>query len=352
MTILEEDLLRIAGDINKLEIKEKTFFVTGANGLIGSFLIKALLGANERFALNNRVVGLVRNRKKAETIFENNKNLLLVTGDVLNPILCDQEIDYIIHAAGETKSRNMIEHPVETLWVTLQGTKNLLDFARKKEVKKFVYLSSMEVFGNVGYSNIKVTEDQLGYLDLRNIRSCYSESKRMAENMCVCYYKEYSVPIVVARLAQTFGAGVSKDDNRVFAQFAKSALLGEDIVLHTTGESYGNYVYTADASNAIFILLKMGCDGEVYTVVNEKSTMTIRSMADMVANTIAKGNIRVNCKIPKSDIYGYAPNVTLKLSGEKMMALGWIPEIDLTESYSRLIQDWKERYDISDSTCV
>lgn len=343
MTVFEEDLLSAANEIKKLGIKGKTFFITGATGLVGSFLAFSLLYANKRFSLDNRVLALARNREKAEKLFKGCPGLEVVVADVLNPISCDQEIDYIIHAASETKSQNMVNHPVGTLWTSLEGSKNLLDFAKTKKIETFLYLSSMEAFGNPASAEKMATEDELGYIDLKNVRSCYSESKRMVENMCVCYLKEYSVPVVIARLAQTFGAGAPKDDNRVFAQFARAAIRGEDIVLHTSGESYGNYVYTADAARALFLLLIKGSKGEVYTVVNEQSTMTIRAMAEMVASSVAKDKISVRFEIPKSNIYGYAPDVKLRLSGEKINALGWSAKVNLSEAYCRLIKDWEER---------
>lgn len=312
MKVFEEDLNRIAQELKELELKNKSFFITGATGLVGSVLVKALAFANDHYDLNNRVVAQVRNPQKAKKVFDGYEGITYCVGDVRDIISYPGNVDYVIHAASETKSKNMIDFPVETLWTALSGAKNLLDFACEKKIEKMVFLSSMEAFGSVD-GNQRTSEEKLGYIDLRKVRSCYPESKRMIENMCVCYSSEYGVPVTIARLAQTFGAGVSSEDTRVFAQFAHSAMTGEDIVLHTAGTSCGNYVYTADAATAIFTLLKKGISGECYTVANETSSMRIKDMAELVANCVADGKIRVVVDIPADKQFGYAPDVKLKL---------------------------------------
>ena len=172
---------------------------------------------------------------------------------------------------------------------------------------------------------------------LNSSRSCYSLGKRMAEHYCYIYQKEYGVPVKIARLAQTFGTGVSLEDNRVYMQFAKSVVENKDIILKTSGMSYGNYCSSEDVVNAIFILLQDGVDGETYNVVNEENTMTIYQMAELVANKVANGKIQVRTEIEDLEKTGYAPNTELKLSGEKMRALGWKPRKGLAEMYQDIL---------------
>ena len=205
-----------------------------------------------------------------------------------------------------------------------------------------VYVSSMEVYGRTDEKLEKVTENDLGYIDLTNVRSCYSEGKRICECLCTAYASEYQIPVRVARLAQTFGAGIHADDNRVYAQFARSALKGENIVLHTDGMSEGNYCYTRDVIIALLFLAYSGKNGEAYNIVNEKSHMTIKEMASLVADDIMEGKIKVIYDIPNSDkVYGYAPSVKMHLSAKKMKSLGWVAEVDMKEAYMRMINDLK-----------
>jgi nucleoside-diphosphate-sugar epimerase len=166
--------------------------------------------------------------------------------------------------------------------------------------------------------------------------------KRMAENLCFNYFYQYGLPVKIARLAQTFGAGVPETDNRVFAQFARSAISKENIILHTDGSSVGNYCYSADAIlGLIFILLK-GANGEAYNVVNEELTMTIKQMAEFVAATVAEGSISVRYEIPESNIYGYAAATKNRLSSKKLCSLGWKPRYGMEEIYRRMIDYWAE----------
>ena len=341
MTPFEEDLALISQKLKALGINNKTFFVTGATGLVGSVFVKGILAGNQQFDLNNRVIAFVRNSKKAESIFNSNPLLTYCVGDITQSISFDGNIDFIVHAASETKSLNMVNYPVETLWTSLCGAKNVLDFAKDKNIEKMVFLSSMEAFGTGFDGKSRVSEDQLGYIALHSVRSCYPESKRMAENMCCCYASEYQVPVVIVRLAQTFGAGTPQNESRVFAQFARSALNGQNIILHTSGESYGNYVYTADVATAILTLLCKGIPPELYTVANEENTMSIRSMAQMVADRIASGAIKVTFEIPDNNQYGYAPDTKLKLDASKMRQLGWTPMFNLEEAYRRMISEWE-----------
>ncbi len=194
----------------------------------------------------------------------------------------------------------------------------------------------MEVYGQVGGGGRR-KEDELGYINLSNVRSSYSEGKRLAELMCVSYAEEYNLNVCIARLSQVFGAGVFDHDNRVYKQFAESARNGKDIILHTDGLSYGNYTYGADAVSAIFTLLINGKKGEAYNVVNEANTMSIKDMAQLVADSFSNGKSKVVIDIPKENA-GYAPHTELKLSSAKLNALGWTAKYGILEMYSRMIE--------------
>lgn len=204
-----------------------------------------------------------------------------------------------------------------------------------------VYLSSMEVYGKIDCRDghrVKEEEVGRGEIELLSARSCYPLGKRMAENLCYSYYKEYGVPVKTARLAQTFGRRILPEDNRVFAQFARAAGHREDIVLHTRGGSMGNYCDIDDAVRGIMTILKKGADGEAYNVVNEENTMTIRQMAELVADKVANGKIKVTYEISDENARGYAPNTGLRMSGEKLRALGWEPQKTLYDMYRDIME--------------
>lgn len=338
---LREDLLRIVERVQVLEeLKESNILITGATGLIGVQLVRTLICLNESADSKINIFALVRNQEKAHEIYQellNREDVHLVMGDIKSKIEVEERLDYIIHTASVTTSKIMVTQPVETLMTSIYGTRNLLELAKEKQVKKFLYLSSMEMYGAFYEEGQYVTESMLGYIDPLKVRSNYPESKRICENMCIAYNEEYHVPVVIARLAQTFGAGILPSENRVFAQFAKSAIEGNDIVLHTEGKSEGNYCYLSDAVCALFLLLIHGVEREAYNVVNEEMHTSIRDMAKMVCSLFADNKIHVIFDIPETNKYGYAQDTKMKLSSEKLRGLGWRPEVGLKEAYRRLI---------------
>ncbi|WP_276788542.1 NAD-dependent epimerase/dehydratase family protein [Veillonella magna] len=345
--LLEEDFENIILDpcVDWKRLSNSVICVTGATGLIGSLLTKFLLYYRKKENIDITVIALVRSLTKAELVFgdEYKNQIIYIEGDINNAISYDGKIDYIIHTASITESKKMVRQPVDTLLTGIEGTKNILNLSKKKAVKGVVYISSMEVYGITDVNKEKIREEDLGYIDNLALRSSYSEGKRVCELLCSSYSAQFGVPVKIARLAQTFGPGVREDETRVFAQFARSALTKTDIVLHTRGNSYGNYCYTSDVVKGILCLLTKGENGEAYNIVNENTTMKIKDMANLVAEKIAKNKIKVVIDIPKDLVaLGYAPDVTLHLSSEKIEQLGWKASFGLEEMYRRMIESWKQ----------
>ena len=310
----------------------KTYLITGATGFLGGLLTKKILQD-----IDNQVILPVRNLDKAKKIFDSNERIHLIESDVehLDSLHFDINIDYIIHAAATTTSKIMIEKPVEVCTAIVDGTRNVLEIAKKHKIKSMVYLSSMEAYGSVPDDGTRRTESETGYISLTSTRSCYPLGKQMAELLCTCYAKEYGTPVTIARLSQVFGQGVSPDDTRVFMQFAKAAKYKKDIVLKTKGLSYGNYTASEDAVEAILYILRKGKPGETYNVVNESNTMRIREMAEFVCKEIAGGDIDLIIDEDLSN--AYAADTGLKLSGKKLSKLGYTPTKDIKEMYYDLL---------------
>ena len=340
-----EDIEYIASsdEIRWTDMRNSAVLITGATGLIGYALVHALSAANDKHKLNLRIIAHGRNAEKGEALVRE-CGIRFISGDIREPMLSDElpeTIDYIVHGAAVTKSADMVANPVGVMTTAFDGTRNILEQAKERHCKSLVYLSSMEVYGQTELK--EVAESDLGYLDLSNIRSSYPESKRLCENMCAAYAAQYGVPAKVARLAQTFGAGTSRSDTRVFAQFARNAIANQDIELHTEGKSRGNYCYTADTIRALLLIMLDGKYGEAYNVANHGASTTIREMAELVADDVCGGTIKVVVSIPE-DIHkrGYAPVVSHSLNTDKLKALGWIPRYGLADMYRRIIVDWKE----------
>lgn len=330
------DLYRVKN--NRLD----RYLVTGATGFIGSMIVKQLLQQENENGNQTHITIISRDLNKAKAMFDIRK-LDIIHADITDSKAMEaitEEFDYIIHCAAETKSAQMINKPVETAEVIVNGTKNILEVARRCNVKSMVYLSSMEVYGQVPDTGERITEDVMGSVDILCERSCYPLGKRMAENLCFSYHKEYDIPVKMVRLALTFGTGILPGENRVHAQFANAVRHNKDIVLHTPGNSVGNYCGSEDAVEAILLLLTKGQDGDAYNIANEAATMTIFEMAKLVADKVANGKIKVVFDIPKDSErqLGYAAATGLRLSTAKIRSLGWNPKTSLEDMYHNMIQ--------------
>ena len=319
-----------------LEPKSK-ILVTGATGLIGSTLAIYLLLQEKGYD----IVCPVRRIEKANGIYGELKDRIrFVECDVMEYLSnLSEHFDYIVHCASPTSGQYMVEYPSETYEFITNSMQALLHYARREHVKGILYISSIEYYGQ-NDNDMYISEDFVGYIDPNSRRSSYPLAKRAAEYLCTVYAKEYGINVMTARLTQTFGVGVQPTDNRVFAQFARSIIEKEDIVLYTTGESSKPYCYTTDCIAAIIRILLSGEKGEAYNVANQDTYISIKELANfMVENFCNDINVRMDIQEEK----GYAPATRINMSAYKLMKLGWRPMYGLKEMFERLINSLRER---------
>lgn len=331
--------------------ENKSIFVTGATGLIGFSLILVLLKANKFHNLNLKIFALARNLERAKERFENVKNefdlsLNFVISNVedskITDLLKTAKIDFIVHGASQTGSKEFVNHPVETILTALDGTKNILNLAREKNVSGFVYLSSMEVYGYPKKCT-KVAENQIGTFSPLDARNSYPLSKVQCENLCFSYAKEYELPTRILRLTQTFGPGVNYDDNRVFAYFARCVKEKTDIVLKTKGETERCYLYTTDAATAILSVLINGENGKAYNAGDEITYCSISQMAENIAKD---AGINVVYGIQDNAKNGFPQTLYMDLDTTELKNLGWkilYKSVGggITEMINSIVEWWK-----------
>lgn len=325
-------------DIRK-SLQGQSFIITGATGLIGSCLVHRLQELNHDEGLGLRIISVVRNVSKAEAMFgKESDGISYYEYDFASdrPFCPPQHADYLVHLAAPTASKYFVEQPVETFCTTLFGTQQVLRYAEQqgKQLKGMLYVSTLEMYGTVLDDSKPLTEDCQGYLDPMQARSSYPMAKRAAECLCHAYSAEHGVRVMTARLAQTFGEGITENDNRVFAQFARSARADEDIVLHTEGKLCRCYCYTADAVEAMLYILMRGESGMAYNVANEDTYISIRDMAEMVCREFGK---KMKVRIEPKEGMGYSPTTYLRLDTTRLKALGWQPTRNLKEMFETII---------------
>lgn len=319
---MERDLENIceANFIPWDKLSGKTVLVTGATGLIGYTLVNGLLYANRRKGLDVTVVALVRDEKRARKRFgEEADELIFAVGSVEDLPEFDGPIDYIVHGASQTASKAFVCQPVETILTAVNGTENVLELARQKQVSGLTYLSSMEMYGFPEKGH-KVTEKETGGFSPLEIRNSYPLSKLLCENLCCAYASEYGVPAKILRLTQTFGLGVNYNDGRVFAEFGRCVLEKRDIVLKTKGETERSYLYTVDAAAAILTVLLKGEVGEAYNAADESTYCSIAEMAQTVAEM---GGIGVQYDLQDVQQHGYSRTLYMDLDTSRLQGLGW-----------------------------
>ena len=191
----------------------------------------------------------------------------------------------------------------------------------------------MEVYGEI-FDDVKKSESELGYISLESTRSSYPEAKRLCELLIKSYATEYGVCCYTARLAQTFGAGSSINDPRVFGYFARCAINNENIVLKTNGDTFGNYCYLADTIASFFYILEKGIPGDTYNVVSDNSRFTIFEMANLVINNI---NPNISLKFDIDPNNAFPKPTQLNMDNSKLKSLGWRSRFNIIDMYKRMI---------------
>jgi UDP-glucuronate decarboxylase len=341
--IVEEDLQYIVSSFDGWQaFKNKVIFVSGANGFLPSYMIFAILKADDLFKLNVQVIGLVRNKEKAERKFAGflGKNFSLLVQDVSSPIQVEQKIDFIVHAASQASPKYYGIDPVGTLNANVLGTHYLLTLAKQHAVESFLFFSTSEVYGQVDEKYIPTNEMQYGYLDVTNVRACYAESKRLGETMCASWHAQYQVPAKMVRPFHTYGPGMELNDGRVYADFVSNILGNKNIGLKSDGSAKRAFCYLADAVVGFFLVLTNGKNGEAYNVGNPDAEISIYELAILLSAMFPEREIKVtrelneNSNYLQSSVSRNSPDIT------KLKTLGWNPKSGIEEGFLRTIKSY------------
>lgn len=334
MSSYKEDILQIfEQDLPWGKLSGANILVTGATGLIGGCLVETLMMNPKR---DYQVYASGRNEERARLRFKAFADVAafhFVKYDVMQPLACDVNFDYIIHAASNASPNFFAKSPVEVIKSNIDGVANLMEYGLHHGMKRFLYVSSGEVYGE-GDGRV-FTEDYSGYVNCATPRACYPSSKRAAETLCVSYAAEYGADVVIARPCHTYGPHFTEQDNRVYAQFIRNVLCGEDIVMKSTGEQFRSWCYVVDCVSALLHILLKGENCQAYNIADANSNISIRELAETVAKIVGKD---VVIDVPDADEKkGF--NVVTKsvFSTKKLEALGWKPVIRIQEGLEHTI---------------
>lgn len=318
----------------------KTVVITGARGLIGSEFVDAVMYANANTGLQCKIYAIVRKETEAKERFVQyleSKYFRLIRADInVDDIAINEDIDYFIHGASNTHPLFYASKPIETILTNTLGTNSTLRFAAKHRCKCYVYMSSVEVYGENRGDVEKFTEDYCGYIDSNTLRAGYPEGKRVGESLCQAYRKEHQLVCIIPRVARCYGPGLLTEDSKALTQFLRNAVAGKDIVLKSEGKQFFSYVYVADVVDAIITLLAKGQDGEAYNIVGKDSDITLAELSEMLA---CKAGKRVVYELPKQEeTTGYSKATKAVLCGDKMRAIGWEAGYSLEEGLQHTVR--------------
>lgn len=305
------------------KLDNSKILITGANGLICSYLIDLLMYRNIKINSNIKIYALGRNEERCKNRFNSffyREDFVFIKQDISKKLIIEDKVDYIIHGAGNAAPGEFLKDPVGTMTGNIFGVYNLLEYSRKNNVKKLLYISSSEVYGDDLSKDI-FTEEDSGYVNPLDVRACYPSSKRASETLCASYLKQYNVDFCIARPGHIYGPTYTEKDNRALCQFMNNVLDDNDIIMKSEGNQVRSYCYVSDCVMGLIYMLLVGESGLAYNISNKKSNVSIREMAEYIAEA---SNKKVIFKLPTSSEKSVFTKINKSiLDSSKLEGLGW-----------------------------
>ncbi len=321
------------------KFRGKTVLVTGATGRLGMYIVETLAHADIEWNLSLHTIAMARSAEKLQRVFGETlglPNVSTIVQDITASFESVPAVDYIFHTAGLASPKDFTENPVGTLWGHVQGTRNVLELARKQPACHVFYVSTVETYGAWEHDE-KIKETDMGPMICNRARACYPEAKRLCETMLASYAAQYGVTYNGVRLCHTFGPGIALDDGRAFAEFLRDVVRGEDIVLQSDGSAMRTYTYVADAVGAMLLIATNGENGAFYNVANLDNLVSIRDLAELIASLDPRQRVRVRFADEKSKLQ-YLPFKLAIMDVSNVQALGWQPRVGLKKAFQYTLE--------------
>lgn len=347
--VIAQDLKQVTRRITREArvFEGKTILMSGGAGFLGRYVIGTIDRLNKVVFHNPCRVICVDNfiTGRKHRLFEgmDESYIELMEQDITKPLHIPSRVDYVIHAAGLASPVYYKKYPIETIESAIFGAKNLLELARTKRAKSFLFFSSSEIYGDPDPNFIPTPETYRGNVSSIGPRACYDESKRLGETLCMTYYDVYRTPIKIIRPFNIFGPGMRPDDYRVVPTFLSRALLKKPLPVHDEGNQTRTFCYITDAVVAIIKVLASTSNGEVYNIGNDENEINMMSLAQMVTElfggriTIQKINYPPS--YPKDEPRRRCPDLT-KIKSK----LGYAPIVDLHTGLARTLRWFAQEF--------
>lgn len=347
--IVKEDIRLIAQALreDRKKLEGKTLLISGGAGFIGSYILATIHELNNKYfskpcrviSIDNFITG--RKRRIVEEI--KSDNFTFIEADVTKPLNTKERVDYIIHAAGLASPVYYQKYPLETIESAIYGVRNLLDLGKKKNIKSFLYFSSSEIYGDPDPNFIPTPETYRGNVSAIGPRSCYDESKRLGETICMVFFDKFKMPVKIVRPFNVYGPGMLSNDYRVVPMFVYSALAGKPLPVHDKGSQTRTFCYISDAVIGFLKVLLSKKSGEVYNVGSDMDEINMMKLAMMVSdlfkNKVEVQTVKYPSHYPQDEPKRRCPDLT-KIKTN----LGYKPSVNLKQGLRRVIKWYKEEY--------
>ena len=310
--LLETEFKFIEKNLGKdcVKLKNKKFLITGGSGFLGYYIVNFLNYLNDKknYKIKISVIdNSIRGKKNWIKLLIKQKKIHFKDMDISKfKNYGHENYHYIMHAASIASPTYYRKFPLETIFSNILGLKNLLEPYKKnkKNLKKFLFFSSSEIYGNPDRKNLPTKETYNGNVSCIGPRASYDESKRLGETLCYNYFNKFKIPVVSVRPFNNYGPGMFKSDKRVLADFTNNILSKKDLVMYSRGNDKRTFCYISDAIIGYFKVLLIGKLGEVYNIGNNKPEITIKQLAKKFSKISQK-------------LYGFKPRLIFKKSKDQ-----------------------------------
>lgn len=335
--------VRYVADLNLTwtKLQDNSVLISGATGMIGSFLVDVIMEKNLSSGLNCTIYALGRSKEKAAKrfgLYFNDSRFVFIPHDITRPLDIQDvgKLGYVLHLASNTHPMQYSTDPIGTITTNIIGLQNMLDFAVEHKVDRFAFASSNEIYGENRGDVEFFDENYCGYINSNTLRAGYPESKRCGEALCQAYKVQMGLDVVIPRLTRSYGPTMLMSDTKALSQFIKNGLAREDIVLKSDGTQYFSYQYVADSVSGLLYVLLCGENGSAYNIAEEHSDIMLKDLASIVAEYSGK---KVCFEIPKSvESAGYSTATKARLDGHKLEVLGWKPRYEINAGLKRTME--------------
>ncbi|MDM8217881.1 NAD-dependent epimerase/dehydratase family protein [Parasutterella secunda] len=340
--ILIEDLKEVTQGFSSSYFENKTILIAGANGMLATYLAFFFLNLVITGKVKLRLLLLSKNRDSLKSKFSNlaipKGALSLIAQDVSDPLQINEKLDFIFHFAGNASPFWINSDPVGIMKANILGTINLLELAKKNEAK-FIYASTREVYGKV-LGETEISEKTTGSLDCLSNRSCYPESKRASESLCLSYGLQYGVDFNVIRISHVYGPGMKLGDGRIMSDLINSVVTRKGIVLKSQGTAIRSFCYISDAISAILRISIYGNSGEAYNLSNETEEISVIDLANLMMKIFPDRVSSVKFNFDTNTKQLYCDYSRVRLNVDKLYKLGWYPKVKLNNGIMRTVSSF------------